>query len=159
MRKLRAGQRWSGEFVVRNRDGRVLTAAVTELPVLDQSGELVGVVGLSTDVTRSSRRFTTSAPTSPPSWTTVIGLFEDQALHDAQERLRPGERLVLYADGLLEARSPDGRFDPDLLEQTVRAAAGGTAEEVASAIEWAVLNFEGGQPRGDMALLVVRVPA
>lgn len=90
---------------------------------------------------------------------TVVGLFENPELHDVHERLAPGDVLVLYTDGVLEARSPDGRFDPGLLEAAVRGAAGGTAEEVASAIERAVLRFEGGRLRDDMAVLVVRVPS
>lgn len=89
---------------------------------------------------------------------TVVGLFEDPELHDAHERLERGDVLVLYTDGVLEARSPDGRFDPGLLEAAVRGAAGGSADEVASAVERAVLRFEGGRLRDDMAVLVVRVP-
>jgi PAS domain S-box-containing protein len=88
----------------------------------------------------------------------VVGLFEDPELHEVHERLAPGDALVLYTDGLLEARSPDGRFDPGLIEKALRGAAGSSAEDIAAAIERAVLRFEGGQPRDDMALLVLRVP-
>ena len=88
----------------------------------------------------------------------VVGLFEDPDLHDAAEQLAPGDALVLYTDGLLEARSPDGRFDAELVENALVAAAGKSAEEIAASIERAVLRFEGGEPRDDMALLVLRVP-
>jgi PAS domain S-box-containing protein len=89
----------------------------------------------------------------------VVGLFEDPDLHDVREHLHPGDALVLYTDGLLEARSPDGQFDPDLLAGALLSAAGGSAEDVAAAVERAVLRFEGGQPRDDMALMVLRVPS
>jgi PAS domain S-box-containing protein len=55
MASLRDGRRWSGEFAVRRRNGTVFTALVTDTPVLDASGALVGVVGVSTDVTEQRR--------------------------------------------------------------------------------------------------------
>lgn len=89
---------------------------------------------------------------------TVVGLFADPELHDVRERLTPGDALVLFTDGVLEARSPDGRFAPDLIEKALRDVAGHSAEDIAAAVERAVLRFEGGQARDDMALLVLRVP-
>ncbi|MDP9349298.1 MAG: ATP-binding protein [Gemmatimonadota bacterium] len=56
MERLRAGESWEGEFTVRRRDGAVLTAWVVDTPVFDDAGELVGIVGLSSDITEHRRR-------------------------------------------------------------------------------------------------------
>lgn len=89
---------------------------------------------------------------------TAIGLFPGPSLTDVSTRLGPGETLVLYTDGVVEARSPSGKFADDLLETTLRAYAGRPAEVVADAIEHALIEFEGGRPRDDTAILVIRRP-
>jgi PAS domain S-box-containing protein len=50
MERLRAGETWSGRFRVQRRDGGEFVAQVTTTPVLDQSGHLVGIVGVSHDI-------------------------------------------------------------------------------------------------------------
>jgi serine phosphatase RsbU (regulator of sigma subunit) len=89
---------------------------------------------------------------------TAIGLFEEIAISEVELELRPGDAIAFFTDGFTEARAPDGRFAPDLLESALGAAAGGTADQLAEAIDRAVLAFEGGRPRDDMALLILRVP-
>ena len=55
MVRLAAGETWSGEFNVRRRDGTIFPAAVTDTPIQDESGRLVGVVGVSDDLTERKR--------------------------------------------------------------------------------------------------------
>ena len=55
MEALREGESWSGEFAVRRRDGTVFPAQVTDSPIYDREGRLVGVVGVSEDITRRKR--------------------------------------------------------------------------------------------------------
>lgn len=55
MARLRAGERWSGEFLVKRRDGTTFPAAVTDVPVHNEKGELIGVVGVSVDATERRR--------------------------------------------------------------------------------------------------------
>jgi diguanylate cyclase (GGDEF)-like protein/PAS domain S-box-containing protein len=50
MSELRAGRSWSGEFVVRCKDGSTFPAMVTDTPVHDEQGNLVGIIGVSTDI-------------------------------------------------------------------------------------------------------------
>lgn len=50
MARLRDGHSWSGEFPVRRKDGGQFTAFVVDSPILDSEGALVGIVGISTDV-------------------------------------------------------------------------------------------------------------
>ncbi|MFL6254839.1 MAG: PAS domain S-box protein [Pyrinomonadaceae bacterium] len=55
MARLLAGQTWSGEFKLRRRDGTSFPALVTDTPIHDEAGRLVGVVGVSQDLTESKR--------------------------------------------------------------------------------------------------------
>ena len=89
---------------------------------------------------------------------TAIGLFGGPHLCDTAQRLEPGELLVLFTDGVVEARSPDGTFADGLLESTLAAHAGHPAEAVARGVEAALLEFAGGRPRDDTAILVLRRP-
>lgn len=89
---------------------------------------------------------------------TAIGLFGDPSLSDAWCTLGPGESLVFYTDGVVEARSPDGTFADGLLEATLERCAGRPAEQVAQAIEDEVVALSGGRPRDDVAILVLRRP-
>ncbi len=51
MALLARGEVWSGEFACRRRDGTVFPAHVTDTPVLDRDGRLVGIVGVTRDLT------------------------------------------------------------------------------------------------------------
>ncbi|HEX5869313.1 MAG TPA: ATP-binding protein, partial [Longimicrobium sp.] len=51
MERLRDGDRWEGEFAVRRRDGSRFHAWVADVPVLDDGGRVMGIVGVSTDLT------------------------------------------------------------------------------------------------------------
>lgn len=47
MEALSRGETWSGEFLVRHRDGHHFPVLVTDAPLRDQDGDMVGVVGVS----------------------------------------------------------------------------------------------------------------
>jgi PAS domain S-box-containing protein len=47
MRLLRSGHSWTGNFVVRGRNGETFTANVADFPVRDTAGELLGIIGVS----------------------------------------------------------------------------------------------------------------
>ncbi|MBA3473114.1 MAG: PAS domain S-box protein [Rubrobacter sp.] len=51
MSELVAGRSWSGEFVVGHKDGTSFPAMVTDTPVQDGQGNLVAIIGVSTDIT------------------------------------------------------------------------------------------------------------
>jgi diguanylate cyclase (GGDEF)-like protein/PAS domain S-box-containing protein len=51
MGELIAGRSWTGEFVVQRKDGTTFPALVTDTPVYDEQGNLVGIIGVSTDIT------------------------------------------------------------------------------------------------------------
>ncbi len=88
----------------------------------------------------------------------VLGVFPDAEPHDTPLRLMPGETLVLYTDGVTEARSPDGEFFGEgRLRDLVRSCAGCDAGAFARRIKSVVLEFQEGHPRDDLAILVLRV--
>jgi PAS domain S-box-containing protein len=55
MAELREGKSWSGEFLLRRRDGTSFPAMVTDTPVYDDAGELTGVIGVSMDISERKR--------------------------------------------------------------------------------------------------------
>jgi PAS domain S-box-containing protein len=55
MSRLMAGEMWSGEFDVRRRDGAAFPALVTNTPIHDDAGKLIGIVGVSADITERRR--------------------------------------------------------------------------------------------------------
>jgi PAS domain S-box-containing protein len=90
----------------------------------------------------------------------VLGVFDDAELGDGSLRLMPGEALVLYTDGVTEARSPDGDFLGDeRLRGLLRSCSGLDAAGIAARIKKVVLDFQEGCPRDDLAVLVLRVTA
>jgi light-regulated signal transduction histidine kinase (bacteriophytochrome) len=51
MERLRAGKNWSGEFPVQRRDGSSVPAIVTDTPIRDEEGNLIAIIGVTTDIT------------------------------------------------------------------------------------------------------------
>jgi PAS domain S-box-containing protein len=51
MARLSKGESWSGEFTVRSKKGDLFPGYVCSSPVLDGKGKLIGIVGISNDIT------------------------------------------------------------------------------------------------------------
>jgi PAS domain S-box-containing protein len=87
----------------------------------------------------------------------VLGVFPDAELRDTSLRLMPDETLVLYTDGVTEARSPEGDFfGESRLRHLLSSCAGCDAGTFARRIKGVVLDFQEGYPRDDLAVLVLR---
>ena len=88
---------------------------------------------------------------------TLLGVEAKPVLEPASLVLAPGDTLVLYTDGVTDARDPAGRhFGEERLQAALRAAAGGDAEAVAAALDETVAAFEE-DSRDDRAILVLHV--
>lgn len=48
---VQRGKSWNGELDLFSRDGRAFPAAVTDSPIFDHEGKLIGIVGISRDIT------------------------------------------------------------------------------------------------------------
>jgi phosphoserine phosphatase RsbU/P len=72
-------------------------------------------------------------------------------------RLAPQDRLLLYSDGVSEARRPDGAdFGDERIEAAARAGAGLSAADLAEALSEEVRAFCGGAlPEDDVSIGVI----
>ena len=89
---------------------------------------------------------------------TLIGLVPDPDIVDDTVDLHPGESLILYTDGVSEARSEeDGLFGEERLIALLRECVHQGASNIAEQIEQRVLEFQDHANRDDLAVLVMRV--
>ena len=95
---------------------------------------------------------------SVPARGRVLGPFPELASVDRMVRLDPGDALILYTDGVLDARGPEGFFGEDRFTEVLQSCAGSSAEVMVKAVERRLYEFHRGQPRDDIAFIVLRVP-
>ena len=88
---------------------------------------------------------------------TVLGVLDDVELSDVDLVLEPGDSLVMYTDGVTEARRGKELFGEDRLKDLV-SGLDGSAGTVAARIEAEVVDFSEGHQLDDTAILVIRVP-
>ncbi|MEM1061098.1 MAG: PP2C family protein-serine/threonine phosphatase [Planctomycetota bacterium] len=85
-----------------------------------------------------------------------LGVLEDVRYESETVRVRPGAKLVLYTDGIVEAPSPDGElFGERRLDKAVEAACRSGATNIVESIVGAVDAFTGGAKPADDRTLVV----
>lgn len=88
---------------------------------------------------------------------TLIGVTADISLSDQSICLWPGDCLVMYTDGVTEARGAPGRFGQRGLQETLARCVGMGAREIAGRLERTVLEFQTELSRDDMAILVIKM--
>jgi len=88
----------------------------------------------------------------------LLGVFEGGDFLEARVRIEPGETLVLYTDGVTEARNPQGYFGGrglrEVLSRTTR-----DAPAMVDALLREVLGFQGGDASDDIAIVAIGVPS
>jgi len=84
------------------------------------------------------------------------GVFTGQAYHQAEEPFGPGDTLVLYTDGLIEARRQGREFGEAGLREAILAAAAEEPADLARAVHGAARDWCGGRLSDDVAIAVVR---
>jgi sigma-B regulation protein RsbU (phosphoserine phosphatase) len=89
----------------------------------------------------------------------LLGAFEAGRWEETVVRLAPGESLVLYTDGVTDTRGASERFGSERLADVLGGATDLEPDEVANRIDAALLAFEEGPQRDDVALLVLRATA
>ncbi|SDT28143.1 SpoIIE family protein phosphatase [Actinoplanes derwentensis] len=88
----------------------------------------------------------------------LLGGFRNVRFAQVETGFAAGDALVLYTDGVIEARRGGEFFGEERLHRVLTAAAGSSAEEIADRILAAVADFAGTNTEDDMAVLVLRRP-
>ena len=88
---------------------------------------------------------------------TLLGVVVDPDLEDRAVTLQPGDALVFYTDGVIESRGDSNVLDERRLAELVATCAGIGADAIAARVEEAAVLSQGGRPRDDIAVLVLRV--
>ena len=83
--------------------------------------------------------------------------FPVEDLQIAHDRLRPGDVLVLYTDGLTEARHAGVLFDVEGVKATLTRLSGEPPSQLAKALIDAALNHAAGPLTDDVAIVILRV--
>ena len=88
----------------------------------------------------------------------LIGAFGRLDVPEVETDLAPGDLILLYTDGVTDARSPSGeRFDEWRLIETVQGVRDGTAQEVVAAVSETVCAFqEPAEPADDITIVAIR---
>jgi phosphoserine phosphatase RsbU/P len=87
-----------------------------------------------------------------------LGVFPERKYEDAELQLDPGDRLVLYTDGLTEAMNSDEQeFAERRLVDLCRREISLSAAELLATIKKEVVSFSSGSFRDDFTLVVVAV--
>ncbi len=87
---------------------------------------------------------------------TLLGALPAPAVADVDASLAPSESLVFYTDGLLESRDRTKADDPRWLASLLSGANGVSADELADQLIRIAIERQGGEPRDDIAVLVLQ---
>lgn len=88
----------------------------------------------------------------------ALGVLPDALYDDRPVRLRPGDVLVMFTDGVTEIESPEGeQFGSHRVEELLHRLHARTAAEIVEGIESAVLAWAGSRGQNDdLTLMVIR---
>jgi serine phosphatase RsbU (regulator of sigma subunit) len=79
-----------------------------------------------------------------------VGVLEEAAYQTFEARLRPGDGLFLYTDGITEARDPAGQlFGDERLRASLHRAGAAGPDELVRAVLEDVQRFAAGAPQAD----------
>ena len=87
----------------------------------------------------------------------ISRLFRDTPYVESELPLGPGDRIVLFTDGVSEAASDGEMFGEERIEELVLAMPEATAERLQQAIARAAVAFAGGEVEDDLTLVAVRL--
>ncbi|MCG8572562.1 MAG: cache domain-containing protein [Spirochaetes bacterium] len=87
----------------------------------------------------------------------MVGLVKDVQFHTDETILAPGDRLILYTDGIIEAQNAqNSQFGMNKLKEIINTRQSHSPKEVSKIIFNEVETFKGNQPpQDDMTLLIM----
>jgi serine phosphatase RsbU (regulator of sigma subunit) len=149
-----AVERLNATLIAQRPDGRFVTAIVAEVVVRD--GDVDVMFANAGHPAPMVLRDDGSAEVVDEPHGALIGVLPSVDADDVPVRLGPGDALVLYTDGVIEARNEDRElYGSERLAALVASCAGRTATGVARRIELDVLNHAA-LTTDDIAILVLR---
>jgi len=86
---------------------------------------------------------------------TAVGMIARVRYEPATVTLQPGDTMLMFTDGVDEARGADGMYGVERLTALLPRYAGADPEVLCEAIERDVLEYLDGRPHDDIALLAV----
>jgi sigma-B regulation protein RsbU (phosphoserine phosphatase) len=86
----------------------------------------------------------------------VLGILPDPAFEESAVALEPGDAVIAYTDGVLDAGAPERLVGTGDLARLAATHAGRSASELAEALEAMALEVSAGSPRDDIAVLVLK---
>jgi serine phosphatase RsbU (regulator of sigma subunit) len=144
------------EALLRQRsDRRFCTVAYAYLESIAGEGVRLGVASGGHPLPLLLRADGTVTPVGEPG--TLLGVVPDPRFEDRALVLSPGDALVFYTDGVIEARGADAALGEERLIELLAACTGYGADAIAARVEDEALRSHGGSPRDDIAVLVLRV--
>jgi len=98
------------------------------------------------------------SPSILPQRQVVLGVDETSVYRESRAAISEGDLLVLYTDGLTEARNADGvPFGQERLLDAIGRYGEFSARDVPEALFMEAFSHSGGEMRDDVAILAVRV--
>ena len=88
----------------------------------------------------------------------LLGMFDDVEFHDVSIKLASGDALVVYTDGVVEARNAAGELYGEERLHAAIASADASAQAIVHSVVSAVLDFQENRAGDDIALVVIRRP-
>jgi serine phosphatase RsbU (regulator of sigma subunit) len=135
-------------------DGRFCTVVCGILfaPEGDAATVQIGVAGHPPPLAvRADGTIDEMPPTGP-----LLGVVPDAVFEHRTWELRPGDVLVLYTDGMIEARGADGQYGLARLRRTAADLAGGSARSMTDGLVAAVNEYDEMRTQDDLAVLTLR---
>lgn len=135
-------------------DGRFCTAVcgVVTAPDGDVASVSVGVAGHPPPLLVRADGTVDQIPSTGP----LLGVVPDASFGHRSWALRSGDALVVYTDGMTEARGADGLFGLDRLETTAAGLVSGSARSITDGLVAAVNAYDEMRTNDDLAVLTLR---
>ncbi|WP_157162839.1 PP2C family protein-serine/threonine phosphatase [Actinoalloteichus spitiensis] len=87
----------------------------------------------------------------------LVGALAEASFLETETHLAPGESLLLYTDGVTEARDESGEmFEEERLQEELARCGGLPARAVADRVQQRVFEFLHGNDHDDIAILVIQ---
>jgi PAS domain S-box-containing protein len=140
MSLLRQGKSWSGEFIVQRRNGATFPAQVFNSPITDDKGTLIGVVGISVDIT-DRKKAEKILRDSEERLRLIMDSAEDYAIITTDTEgiingFNPGaEKMFGFSAGEIVGRNFEILFTPEDRQKGVPAMERQTAAETGSSTD------------------------